>query len=108
MKYDIYQNAPLVETVFKITFPGEPSVECNRDKFYEEIRSVYSRVLVPSLQGKNNAIPSQPYRFEREDSTNGVIMSINKFALYCKKYEGFKLFKRGVKNIFCFWRIVYN
>lgn len=92
-KKEIYKNAPLVETVFEIRFLGEPAVECGRDKFYEQIRDTYSKVLVPRLvEGKAMAV--EPYRFEREDGTYGVMLSINKFAIYCKKYEGFDLFKR--------------
>ena len=67
-KNKIYKNAPLVETVFEIRFPGEPAVECGRDKFYEQIRDTYSRVLVPrSVEGKAMAV--EPYQFEREDGT---------------------------------------
>ena len=106
-KYEIYQNAPLVETVFEIRFPGEPSIECNRDKFYEKIRSVYSKIFVSSLQG--GAIAAQPpYRFEREDGTSGVIMSINKISFYCKKYEGFKSFKKETMKIFSIFREIFK
>lgn len=101
------KNAPLVETVFEIRFPGEPSIECNRDKFYEKIRSDYSMVLVSSFQA--GAIAAQPpYRFEREDGTSGVIMSINKISFYCKKYEGFSLFKKETMRIFSIFRELFK
>ncbi|ODS33946.1 MAG: hypothetical protein SCARUB_00919 [Candidatus Scalindua rubra] len=104
---EIYKNAPLVETVFEIRFPGEPSIECNRDKFYEKIRSDYSMVLVSSFQA--GAIAAQPpYRFEREDGTSGVIMSINKISFYCKKYEGFSLFKKETMRIFSIFRELFK
>jgi uncharacterized protein (TIGR04255 family) len=104
---EIYKNAPLIETVFEIRFPGEPSIECNRDKFYEKIRSVYSMVLVSSFQA--GAIAAQPpYRFEREDGTSGVIMSINKISFYCKKYEGFSLFKKETMRIFSIFRELFK
>jgi len=94
----IYKNAPLIETVFEIRFPGEPAIECNRDKFYEKIRDIYSKVLVPkSFEGRAMAL--EPYRFEQNDGTNGIMLSINKMAIYCKKYEGFKLFKKEVMRI---------
>jgi len=92
-KNEICKSAPLIETVFEIRFPGEPAIECNRDKFYERVRDVYSKVWVPkSFQGKAKAL--EPYKFEREDGTNGVMLSINKVAVYCKKYVGFKPFKK--------------
>lgn len=104
---EIYENAPLVETVFEIRFPGEPSIECNRDKFYEKIRDVYAKVLVSSFQ--TGAIAAQPpYRFEREDGTSGVIMSINKMSFYCKKYEGFKLFKKETVRVFSIFRELFK
>lgn len=96
-KDEIYKNAPLVEAIFEIRFPGEPAIECNRDKFYERVRDVYSKVLVPkSFEGK----VLEPYRFEREDGTNGIMVSINKVAVYCKKYMGFEPFKRETMRIF--------
>ena len=98
-KNDRYKNAPLVETVFEIRFPEEPAIECNRDKFYKKIRDVYSKVLIPkSFEGR--AIALEPYKFEREDGTNGIMFSINKMAVYCKKYEGFELFKKETMRIF--------
>lgn len=98
-KNEIYKNAPLVETVFEIRFPGEPAIECNRDKFYEKIRDIYSKVLIPrSFEGK--AMTSEPYKFERVDGNNGIMLSINKMAVYCKKYERFKLFKKEAMRIF--------
>lgn len=104
---EIYENAPLIETVFEIRFPGEPSIECNRDKFYEKIRSDYSTVLVSSFQA--GAIAAQPpNRFEREDGTSGVIMSINKISFYCKKYEGFSLFKKETMRIFSIFRELFK
>ncbi len=98
-KSEIYKNAPLIETVFEIRFPGEPAIECNRDKFYEKIRDIYSKVFVPK-SSEGRAIALEPYKFEREDGTGGVMLSINKMAMYCKKYEGFKLFKKEVMRIF--------
>ncbi len=98
-KNEIYKSAPLVETVFEIRFPGEPAIECNRDKFYEKVRDVYSKVLIPkSFEGKAMAL--EPYKFEREDGTNGVMLSVNKIAVYCKKYSGFKPFKKETMRIF--------
>jgi len=98
-KNEIYENAPLVETIFEIIFPGEPGIECNRDKFFEKIRNDYSKVFVPkSFEGKATAL--EPYRFESEDSTNKIMLCINKVALSCRKYEGFKSFKKETMRIF--------
>lgn len=101
-KNQIYKNAPLVETIFEIRFPGELSIECNKDKFYGKIRETYPKILVPVLsEGKAPAL--EPYKFERNDGTGGIMLSIGKIAVYCKKYEGFGPFSEEtmrVLNIF--------
>jgi uncharacterized protein (TIGR04255 family) len=106
-KYIIYKNAPLVEAVFEIRFPAEPAIECNRDKFYEQIRGNYSSILVPNFT-QGMAIATTPYRFEREDRTSGVMLSINNIALYCKKYEGFELFKEETMKVFIIFRKLFK
>lgn len=88
----IYPNAPLVEAVFEIRFPGEPSIECRRDQFFERVRSEYPTVLVPKVQA-GQAPALGPYHFKRPDGQASVMTAINRFAFSTKKYEGFRLFK---------------
>ncbi len=97
-KNELYKNAPLIETVFEVRFPGEPAVECNRDKFYEKIRDVYSEVLVPGFPPVK-AVALEPYSF-RNKNGNAVMLSIDKLSVSCRKYEGFKVFKKEVMRIF--------
>lgn len=89
---EIYPNAPLVEAVFEIRFPGEPAVECRRDQFFERVRSDYPTVLVPKVQA-GQAPALGPYHFKRPDGQASVMSAINRFAFSAKKYEGFRLFK---------------
>lgn len=106
---EIYENAPLVETVFEIRFPNEPAIECNRDKFYEKIRNDYSCVIVPSLvQGSTITLGAVPYKFEREDRTSAVTISIDKILISCKRYEGFRLFKKETMRIFSIFRELFK
>lgn len=99
MKKGIYKNAPLTETVFEITFPGDPAVECKRDKFYNKIKDIYPTVYVPNAyEGKAPAL--SPYKFERTDKTYAVMTALNKVALSCAKYEGFSVFKKEAMRIF--------
>lgn len=103
---EIYENSPLVETIFELRFPGEPKVECNRDKFYERIRDPYNNVLVPrASDGK--AMATEPYKFERGDGKWGVALSINKMAVYCRAYEGFRLFKQEVMRLVSIFNELY-
>ena len=97
-KDKVYKNSPLVETVFEIRFPGEPAVECNRDKFYAKVRDRYSNVLVPRSH-EGMLMPLEPYRFERSDGLAGVMLSLNKMAVYYRKYQGFASFKKETLRV---------
>lgn len=88
-----YPNAPLVEAVFEIRFPGEPAVECRRDEFFDLIRSKYPHVFVPKIQSGQSP-PLELYHFRSDDQKHTVMTAINRFAFSSKKYEGFELFKK--------------
>lgn len=90
---EIYPNSPLVEVIFEIRFPGEPVVECRRDKLYDLVRKDYSRVLVPQTKG-GSFVALEPYRFEKEDNSSGIMLAMNKFSYYSRKYPGFNEFKK--------------
>lgn len=92
---NIYPNSPLIEVVFEIRFPGELRVECNRDIFYEKIREHFPNVLVPSV--KDGGFPAlEPYRFESEDTLTGMMIALNKFAYYARRYPGYGQFSKEV------------
>ena len=103
----IYKNVPLIETVFEIRFPAEPAIECNRDKLYKKIKNIYSKVLVPvAVPGKATAF--EPYRFENDGGNNGIMLSIDKLAFYCKKYEGFNSFKKETMRLFSIFEELFK
>jgi uncharacterized protein (TIGR04255 family) len=104
---DIYPNSPLVEAVFEIRFPGEPRVECNRDVFYERERGGFPNVLVPSI--KTGGFPGlEPYRFESEDQQSGMLIALNKFAYYVRRYPGYAQFSKEVLNLVTEFGKIYN
>ena len=105
-KNDLYINAPLIETVFEIRFPGNPTIECNRDKFYNKIKNRYPSVFVPKVS-EGKAIALEPYQFDSVDKTQGVLVALNKLALSCKKYEGFIQFKKEVMRVFSIFGKLY-
>jgi uncharacterized protein (TIGR04255 family) len=89
---EIYPNAPLVEAIFEIRFPGEPAVECRRDEFFELIRSQYGVVFVPKIKsGQSPAL--EVYHFKSEDGRTSVMTAINRFSFSTKKYEGYRWFR---------------
>ncbi|HKZ42030.1 MAG TPA: TIGR04255 family protein [Candidatus Hodarchaeales archaeon] len=94
----IYPNAPLVEVVFEIRFPGEPAIECHRDQFFQLIRSEYKNVWVPNLR-EGQAPALTPYHFKSDDGLCTVMTAINRLAFSTKKYQGFENFKREVLRL---------
>jgi uncharacterized protein (TIGR04255 family) len=106
IKSEVYPNSPLVEVVFEIRFPGEPVVECRRDIFYELIRKDYPKVLVPSIK-EGSFVALEPYRFEKEDSSSGVMLAINKLSYYSRKYPGFNEFRTESLSLVSKFRKAY-
>ena len=107
IKDEVYENAPLKETVFEIRFPGNPAVECKKDKFYEKIKNLYPDVLVPRISDKK-APALEPYRFQHINGLCGIMVAINKIAFYCKDYKGFKIFKKEVLRIFTIFNQLFK
>lgn len=95
IKSEIYPNSSLVEVVFEIKFPGEPIVECRRDIFFDFIRKDYSKVFIPQAK-EASFVALEPYHFEKEDRSSGIMLAINRFSYYCRKYPGFAAFKKEV------------
>lgn len=95
IKSEIYSNSPLVEVVFEIKFPGEPIVECRRDIFFDFIRKDYSKVFIPQTK-EGSFVALEPYHFEKEDRSSGIMLAINRFSYYCREYPGFAAFKKEV------------
>ncbi len=106
-KQEIYPNSPLIEVVFEIRFPGEPAVECRRHEFYDMVRDQYPKVLVPQIQvGISPAL--QPYRFERGDESAGIMLAIDKFAYYARKYPGYLEFKQEFLRLVSLFGKLFN
>lgn len=77
--------------VCEIRFPGELSIECQRDKFYAKVRDQYPNLLIPkALPGSASSL--EPYRFEDDANNSGIMLAINKFSFYQRTYEGHKMF----------------
>jgi len=81
-----------VEVDFEIRFPGETAVECRRYEIQEQIRGRYPVVLVPTAQ-EGTAFAIQPYRFEATDTRAGVMVALNRFGFYSRRYDSYKSFK---------------
>lgn len=86
---EAYPNSPLVEVVCEIRFPGELSIECKKDEFYEKTRDKYPTILVPQAGDRLT-----PYRFENNSKNAGIMLAINRFSFYDKDYSGHDQFIR--------------
>ncbi|MBI5233526.1 MAG: TIGR04255 family protein [Deltaproteobacteria bacterium] len=106
LKFEIYPNSPLVEVIFEIRFPGEPVVECKRDFFFDLVRDEYTNILVPQTK-EGGFVALEPYRFENKAGNAGIMLSLNRFAYYCRKYPGFKVFKKEVLTLIKKFRKAY-
>lgn len=98
IRAEVYPNSPLREVIFEIRFQGEPIVECKRDIFFDFVRKDYSQVLVPQIK-EREFVALQPYRFENADKSAGIMLAINRFSYYSRKYPGFTLFKKEVLKL---------
>ncbi|MGC8908707.1 MAG: TIGR04255 family protein [Desulfomonilaceae bacterium] len=87
-----HPNSPLTEVVFEMRFPGETAVECKRHEIQSKIRSDYPHLLVPAARNGIH-LALEPYRFEREDHSAGVMIALNRFSYYSRAYPGFTSFK---------------
>lgn len=88
---DRHPNSPLAEVVFEIGFPGETAIECRRHEIQDRLRDSYPNLIVPAVQ-PGMLLGYEPYRFEKGDSSAGVILSLNRFGHYSRAYPGFKVF----------------
>lgn len=95
---EVYPNSPLIEVVCEIRFPGDIAIECRRDEFYSKIKDKYPEILIPQMRPKK-VMSFEPYRFENKDKSSGVMLAINKFSFYEKKYEGHKKFTNEFKRL---------
>ncbi|HPV39725.1 MAG TPA: TIGR04255 family protein [Spirochaetota bacterium] len=93
-----YKNAPLVEAVFEVRFPGEPVVENRRDIFFEKIRDEYPNIHVPPIQpGSFPAL--EAYQYHNSDSSIIVMTALNRFSVSTKRYSGFSSFKNVILGL---------
>ncbi|MDQ7783583.1 MAG: TIGR04255 family protein [Desulfomonilaceae bacterium] len=86
-----HPNSPLVEVVFEVRFPGETVIESRRHEIQEIVRAEFPNLLVPRVEA-GMAVSLEPFRFEKQDGSAGVMVSINRFGYYCRAYPGFDRF----------------
>ena len=84
---EIYKKSPLIEAVYEIRFSPLLAVESYRDKFHDKVKDAFPNVVIP----KSNL---EPYVFGKRDQSWSILLSPVLFAVSCKKYEGFQVYKK--------------
>ena len=84
---EIYKKSPLIEAVYEIRFNPMLAIESCRDKFHDKIKDIFPGVAIP----KSN---QDPYIFTKRDQSWIILLSPILFAVSCKKYEGFQVYKK--------------
>lgn len=87
MQNEIYKKSPLIEAVYEVRFSPLLAIESNRDKFHDKIKDAFPNVVIP----KSNL---EPYVFAKRDQSWSALLSPVLFAVSCKKYEGFQVYKK--------------
>ena len=89
-----YPNAPVREVVFEIRFPGEPAVECRRDRLFERVRDEFPDVFVPAqTRPEVGHAALLPYKFAASDGSRSLLCALNLFAYSSTRYPGFTPFR---------------
>lgn len=88
-------NAPLVEAIFELRFPGEPAVITSLDAYYEEVRKDFPQVFVPNAQ-PGLAPALQPWEFKNQTGLRWIAISVNAFAFHVRDYVDYEDFKNQV------------
>ncbi len=86
-----YPNQPLSDVACEVRFRGDMAVECQRNLFWEQIREVYSEILVPKVQ-EGQYVALQHYKFRDPKSGRTVSVALNSLAFSESTYSGHKSF----------------
>lgn len=90
---EVYPNSPLNEVVFELRFPGDMALECQRHEFWQRVKADYPSIWLPKNDpGSHMAL--QPYRFEREDRSAGILIALNRFGYFARRYPGHVEFQK--------------
>lgn len=92
MSTEVYPNSPLQGVVFEIRFPGEPAIECHRDRFFELVREQFPQVLVPMIR-EGEAAALAPYHFQNAGNSAALLTALNLFAYRTSEYAGYDAFR---------------
>jgi uncharacterized protein (TIGR04255 family) len=88
---EVYPNQPLSDVACEVRFKGEMQVECERYRFWDDIREAYPDILVPQIQ-TGQFVALQHYRFSDSSANRSVLVALNSIVFSERKYSGHKAF----------------
>ena len=94
MSTEVFPNSPLVEVVFEIRFPGDPSFECKRDVVFRKFKDQFPVVQVPSVFPNDRPLAFVPYKFVSADGTKSMAVAINSIFFSTTQYAGYDAFSK--------------
>lgn len=94
----LYPNQPLINVATEVRFRGDLKVESIRPEFHQLIRDGFPQLMVPEAeQGVAPAL--QHYRFENDQSSQGVQIAVHSFSYYSRDYPGHVAFLAVVESL---------
>lgn len=89
----VFSKAPIRDVIFEIKFAPDLSVACKRDEFYNEIRDIYSEIVLPKIDFAKNSF-DQPTQYINTDKSKIITCSAQSFSFGTNKYKSFTVFKK--------------
>ena len=85
-------NAPLVEVVFELRFPGNFAVYAGLDRFQQTLGEEFPSLLVPKVHA-GEAPALEPYQWQSEDGSRSISVALNLFSFMSRQYGVFGEFQ---------------
>lgn len=81
-----------MQAVLEIRYPASLSVDCRKDKFYEQISGQFPVIKLPELSPLEPYL-AQPISYYSQDETKNLFASATKFSYVTRAYRQYKDFK---------------
>ncbi|HPA51044.1 MAG TPA: TIGR04255 family protein [Thermoanaerobaculia bacterium] len=91
-------NAPLVEVVFEIRFPGNFAVYAGLDRFQRALGPEFPSLFVPKAAA-GEPLALKPFQWKSEDGSRSVNVALNVFSYMSRRYGVFEEFKTEFRRL---------
>lgn len=91
-------NAPLVEVVFELRFPGHFAVYAGLDRFQQNLGAEFPSLFVPKAAA-GEPLALKPYQWKSEDGSRSVNVGLSVFSYMSRRYGVFEEFRTEFKRL---------